>query len=156
MDEYAVVINAGSSSLKFCVFRRPDGQPWLIETRGQIEGIGTAPRFTAKDGEGKGVLDRQLDSSVNDGRKALGAVADWLGERYGGSPVRGVGHRIVHGGAKYTGPTIVTPEVLADLRALIPLAPLHQPYNLQAIVAVAERLPDVPQVACFDTSFHRG
>jgi acetate kinase len=156
MDEYAVVINAGSSSLKFCVFRRPDGQPWLIETRGQIEGIGTAPRFTAKDGEGKGVLDRQLDSSVNDGRKALGAVADWLGERYGGSPVRGVGHRIVHGGAKYTGPTIVTPEVLADLRALIPLAPLHQPYNLQAIDAVAERLPNVPQVACFDTSFHRG
>jgi acetate kinase len=70
--------------------------------------------------------------------------------------VRGVGHRIVHGGAKYTGPTIVTPEVLADLRALIPLAPLHQPYNLQAIDAVAERLPDVPQVACFDTSFHRG
>ena len=70
--------------------------------------------------------------------------------------MRGVGHRIVHGGAKYTGPTIVTPEVLADLRALIPLAPLHQPYNLQAIDAVAERLPDVPQVACFDTSFHRG
>jgi acetate kinase len=156
MDEYAVVINAGSSSLKFCVFRRPDGLPWLIETRGQIEGIGTAPRFTAKDGEGKGVLDRRLEPSVNDGRKALGAVADWLGERYGGSPVRGVGHRIVHGGAKYTGPTIVTPEVLTDLRALIPLAPLHQPYNLQAIDAVAERLPDVPQVACFDTSFHRG
>jgi acetate kinase len=156
MDEYAVVINAGSSSLKFCVFRRPDSQPWLIETRGQIEGIGTAPRFTAKDGDGKGILDRQLDTSVNDGRKALGAVADWLGERYGGSPVRGVGHRIVHGGAKYTGPTIVTPEVLADLRTLIPLAPLHQPYNLQAIDAVAERLPSVPQVACFDTSFHRG
>jgi acetate kinase len=156
MDEYAVVINAGSSSLKFCVFRRPDSQPWLIETRGQIEGIGTAPRFTAKDGGGKGVLDRQLDPSVNDGRKALGAVADWLNGLYGGAAVRGVGHRIVHGGAKYTGPTIVTPEVLEDLRALIPLAPLHQPYNLQAIEAVAERLPDVPQVACFDTSFHRG
>jgi acetate kinase len=156
MDEYAVVINAGSSSLKFCVFRCPDGKPWLIETRGQIEGIGTAPRFTAKDGEGKGVFDRQLEPSVNDGRKALGAVADWLGERYSGSQVRGVGHRIVHGGAKYTGPTVVTAEVLADLRALIPLAPLHQPYNLQAIDAVAERLPDVPQVACFDTSFHRG
>jgi acetate kinase len=156
MDEYAVVINAGSSSLKFCVFRRPDSQPWLIETRGQIEGIGTAPRFTAKDGGGKGVLDRQLDPSVNDGRKALGAVADWLNGLYGGAAVRGVGHRIVHGGAKYTGPTIVTPEVLDDLRTLIPLAPLHQPYNLQAIEAVAERLPDVPQVACFDTSFHRG
>ena len=70
--------------------------------------------------------------------------------------MRGVGHRVVHGGARYTGPTIVTPEVLADLRALIPLAPLHQPYNLAAIDAVAERLPGVPQVACFDTSFHRG
>src|SRR3954447_13921422 len=156
MHEYAVVISAGSSSLKFCVFRRPDSQPWLIETRGQIEGIGTAPRFTAKDGGGKSVLDRQLDPSVNDGRKALGAVADWLNGLYGGAAVRGVGHRIVHGGAKYTGPTIVTPEVLDDLRTLIPLAPLHQPYNLQAIEAVAERLPDVPQVACFDTSFHRG
>jgi acetate kinase len=156
VDEYAVVINAGSSSLKFCVYRRPEGNPWLIETRGQIEGIGTSPRFTAKDGEGKGMLDRQLDKSVNDGKKALGAVADWLQSLYGGSVVRGVGHRIVHGGAKYTGPTVVTPEVLADLRALIPLAPLHQPYNLQAIDAVTERLPEVPQVACFDTSFHRG
>ena len=156
MDEYAVVINAGSSSLKFCVFRRPAGQTWQIETRGQIEGIGTAPHFTAKDDAGQALIDSQLDRSVNDGRKALGAVADWLQDRYGGARVRGVGHRIVHGGAKYTGPTVVTPEVLADLRTLIPLAPLHQPYNLQAIDAVTERLPDVPQVACFDTSFHRG
>jgi acetate kinase len=70
--------------------------------------------------------------------------------------VCGVGHRVVHGGARYTRPTIVTPEVLEDLRGLIPLAPLHQPYNLAAIEAVWERLPGVPQVACFDTSFHRG
>jgi len=70
--------------------------------------------------------------------------------------VLSVGHRVVHGGAKYAGPCIVTPEVLADLRALIPLAPLHQPYNVGAIEAVSERLPGVPQVACFDTSFHRG
>ena len=68
----------------------------------------------------------------------------------------GVGHRVVHGGAQYAGPTIITPEVLENLRALIPLAPLHQPYNLAAIDAVTERLPGVPQVACFDTSFHRG
>jgi acetate kinase len=156
MDDYAVVINAGSSSLKFCVFRRHEKDPWVVETRGQIEGIGTAPRFTAKDGAGKAVLDRELDRSVNDGRTALGSVADWLQDRYGGSPVRGVGHRIVHGGARYTGPIVVTPQVLEDLRALIPLAPLHQPYNLTAIEAVSERLPDVPQVACFDTSFHRG
>jgi acetate kinase len=93
---------------------------------------------------------------VKDGRAALGYVADWLHERYGGARVRGIGHRVVHGGARYTGPTIVTAEVLDDLRTLIPLAPLHQPYNLGAIEAVSERLPAVPQVACFDTSFHRG
>jgi acetate kinase len=70
--------------------------------------------------------------------------------------VLGVGHRVVHGGARFSGPTLVTPDVLAELRTLIPLAPLHQPYNLSAIETVAERMPDVPQVACFDTSFHRG
>ena len=68
----------------------------------------------------------------------------------------GVGHRVVHGGPQFAGPTIVTPQILAELRELIPLAPLHQPYNLAAIEAVSERLPGVPQVACFDTSFHRG
>src|SRR6187397_2279920 len=75
---------------------------------------------------------------------------------YGGSRVLGVGHRVVHGGAKYAAPCIVTPGVLDDLRALVPLAPLHQPYNIGVIEAVASQLPGVPQVACFDTSFHRG
>src|SRR4029453_14847633 len=74
----------------------------------------------------------------------------------GGSKVLGVGHRVVHGGVRFTGPTIVTPKVLSLLRKLVPLAPLHQPYNLAAIEAASERLPGVPQVACFDTSFHRG
>jgi acetate kinase len=156
MDEYAVIINAGSSSLKCSVFRRPEMDAWRLEVRGQIEGIGTSPQFSAKDGAGQSVADQQVDGSVKDSRAALTYVADWLGERYGGARVRGVGHRVVHGGARYTGPTIVTPEVLDDLRTLIPLAPLHQPYNLAAIDAVWERLPGVPQVACFDTSFHRG
>ncbi|HEU4695321.1 MAG TPA: acetate/propionate family kinase [Vicinamibacterales bacterium] len=156
MDEYAVIINAGSSSLKFSVFRRPESNAWRLEVRGQIEGIGTRPQFSAKNEAGQSVADEQLDAAVNDGRAALAYVADWMRERYGGARVRGIGHRVVHGGARYTGPTIVTPEVLDDLRTLIPLAPLHQPYNLAAIEAVWERLPDVPQVACFDTSFHRG
>ncbi len=156
MDEYAVIINAGSSSLKFSVFRRPESNAWRLEVRGQIEGIGTRPQFSAKNEAGQSVADEQLDAAVNDGRTALAYVADWMRERYGGARVRGIGHRVVHGGARYTGPTIVTPEVLDDLRTLIPLAPLHQPYNLAAIEAVWERLPDVPQVACFDTSFHRG
>jgi acetate kinase len=156
MDEYTVVVNAGSSSLKFSVFRRPAAEAWRLEARGQIEGIGTDPRFSAKSGADESVADRQPASSVKDGRTAIGFVADWLRGRYGGAHVRGVGHRIVHGGARYTGPTVVTPAILEELRALIPLAPLHQPYNLAAIDAVWERLPDVPQVACFDTSFHRG
>src|SRR6185503_19739368 len=79
-----------------------------------------------------------------------------LRARFQGSRVLGVGHRVVHGGARYAAPALVTPEVLAELRTLIPLAPLHQPYNLATIDAVSDRLPGVPQVACFDTSFHRG
>ena len=83
-------------------------------------------------------------------------LAEWLRKRYAGSRVLGVGHRVVHGGAKYAGPCIVTPEILEDLQTLVPLAPLHQPHNLAAIEAVRDQLPGVPQVACFDTSFHRG
>jgi acetate kinase len=156
MDDYAIVLNAGSSSLKFSVYRREDAAAWKGEVRGQIDGIGTSPRFSATHGTGARVADEQLDSGI-DGRGAFDALASWLRSRYGGSArVLGVGHRVVHGGAKYAGPTIVTPEVLADLRALVPLAPLHQPYNLDAIDAVSDRLAGVPQVACFDTSFHRG
>ena len=156
MSEYTVVVNAGSSSLKFSVFGRPDAAPWQLEARGQIAGIGSSPRFSAKDGTGQSLADRSLDGSIRDGRTAISFVADWLRQHFGRATVRGVGHRIVHGGARYTGPTIITPEILEDLRALIPLAPLHQPYNLAAVEAVWERIPGVPQVACFDTSFHRG
>jgi len=156
MDDYALVINAGSSSLKFCVYQRPAGNAWRLEARGQIDGIGTSPRLSARNEAGGSLTDEKLDASVRDGRAALEVLAGWLRAHYGGSRVLGVGHRVVHGGAKYTGPSIVTSRVLADLRELVPLAPLHQPYNIAAIEAVSEKLPAVPQVACFDTSFHRG
>jgi acetate kinase len=157
MDDYAVVLNAGSSSLKFCVFCRPEAGAWRLEAKGQIEGIGTSPRFAAKDGTGARVAAHELDKSVvHDGRTALDALAAWFRTRYEGARVLAVGHRVVHGGATFAGPTIVTSSVLETLRKLVPLAPLHQPHNLAAIDAVSERLPDVPQVACFDTSFHRG
>jgi acetate kinase len=103
----------------------------------------------------KVVLNEMLDSSIGDVPAALARLAAWLRGRYAGARVVGVGHRVVHGGAAYQAPVVVTQEVIDDLRTLIPLAPLHQPYNLAAIEAVAERLPAVPQVACFDTSFHR-
>jgi acetate kinase len=157
MDDYAIVLNAGSSSLKFCIYRRPEVEAWRLEARGQIEGIGTSPRFSAKDDAGRRLAEQELDKTVvQDGRSALDALASWLRSTYGGARVLGVGHRVVHGGAVFAGPTIITPQVLEELRKLVPLAPLHQPHNLAAIEAVAERLPGVPQVACFDTSFHRG
>jgi acetate kinase len=156
MDEFALVLNAGSSSLKFCVYRRPAAASWSLEARGQIEGIGTSPRMTVRDGAGEALVDQRLDATVSDGRRALDTLAEWLRSRYGGARVLGVGHRVVHGGARFTGPVIVTPQILEELRTLVPLAPLHQPHNLAAIEAVLERLPGIPQVACFDTSFHRG
>jgi len=157
MDEYAVVLNAGSSSLKFGVYRRAQNEVWALAASGQVDGIGVAPKFKAKSGAGDRLADDALDkSAVADSRGALNVLADWLRSKWGGARVVGVGHRVVHGGAEFSGPTVVTPDIVEKLRKLIPLAPLHQPHNLAAIEAVFERLPDVPQVACFDTSFHRG
>jgi acetate kinase len=156
LADFALVLNAGSSSLKFCVFRRPKGMQWELDAKGQIEGIGTAPKLSAKDGDGARIADESLSAEVSDGRKAVDALAAWLQSKYRGGKVLAVGHRVVHGGARFAGPTIVDRQVLSQLRELIPLAPLHQPYNLAAIEEVFERLPGVPQVACFDTSFHCG
>jgi acetate kinase len=156
MDDYVLILNAGSSSLKFGVYHRSEAEDWHSESRGQIEGIGTGPRLSAWDGAGGMLADHPLGQSVRDVRAALNTLESWLRSRYGGARVLGVGHRVVHGGARFTGPTAITPQVLGELRALVPLAPLHQPYNLAAIEVVSERLPGVPQVACFDTSFHRG
>jgi acetate kinase len=155
MNDYALVLNAGSSSLKFCVFCRSRGEAWQLEERGQIDGIGTVARLSTKDGHGEALAQNDLSSTVSDGRTAIDALAAWLRSRYGNARVLGVGHRVVHGGAKYDRPVLITRNVLVELYQLIPLAPLHQPYNLAAIERISERMPDVPQVACFDTSFHR-
>src|SRR6478736_6709873 len=126
VEDFVVVLNAGSSSLKFCTYSRPQGGgSWQLADRGQIEGIGTAPHFSAKDGEGAKTVDESLGASVRDAAGALDALATWLRNRHQQAAIVGVGHRVVHGGANFAGP-------------------------------VSARLPDVPQVACFDTSFHRG
>lgn len=156
MDDYALVLNAGSSSLKFCVFQRADEKEWEVAARGQIEGIGTSPRLSAKDPHGALLVESSLDTAVKDGHAAMDALATWLRSKWGGARILGVGHRVVHGGVRYGQPVVLTRKILADLSELIPLAPLHQPYNLAAIEAVFDRLPDVPQVACFDTGFHSG
>ncbi len=151
-----LVLNAGSSSLKFALYRAggdPDGR---LEARGQVEGIGTAPRFEVRDASGDAIDEPRLEPAlVRDGHAALDAVTAWLGERWRHDRLLAIGHRVVHGGPLFPGPTRVTPDVLAALEDYVPLAPLHQPHNLAAIAAAFERLPDVPQVACFDTSFHR-
>jgi acetate kinase len=156
MDDYALVLNAGSSSLKFCVFRRPDEKDWQIAARGQIEGIGTSPRLRVKDTQDVVLANNSLDVAVTDGHTAIDALASWLRSQWRGARVLGVGHRVVHGGLRCVQPVLVTPQILSYLYELVPLAPLHQPYNLAAIDGVFERLPDVPQVACFDTGFHSG
>jgi acetate kinase len=155
VEDFVVVLNAGSSSLKFCAYARGEDQEWRLAVRGQIEGIGTKPRFSVKDGAGTTVVDEAREA-VRDAAGALDAIAGWLRSTYQNGRIVGVGHRVVHGGPEFTGPVIVTADVMTRLRALVPLAPLHQPHNLAAIDAVSARLPNVPQVACFDTSFHRG
>lgn len=155
MENYVLVLNAGSSSLKFSAYQRLEPDKWRIGFRGQISGIGSSPQFVAKNAEGDLVAECSLGSGVDDARAAIQLLAFWLRENYGGTRLIGVGHRVVHGGGYYAKPVLVTERVLADLNDLVPLAPLHQPHNLAAIEAVRERLPDVPQVACFDTSFHQ-
>ena len=155
MDDYALVSNAGSSSLKFCVYRRPEVENWRLESRGQIEGIGTSPRLSVKDAEGTRLADQCWMR-----RFATGARR-WMHWQAGCGPSMAAHGSWVSGTASFmvdqaARPTVVNRQVLAELQQLIPLAPLHQPHNLAAIEAVFERLPDVPQVACFDTAFHRG
>jgi acetate kinase len=156
MDDYALVLNAGSSSVKFCVFKRAGAKGWEVAARGQVEGIGTSPRLSAKDPHGASLANEALDTGVKDGHAAIDALAAWLTSKWGGARILGVGHRVVHGGKQYSQPAVLTRKILADLEELIPLAPLHQPYNLAAIEAVFDRSPEVPQVACFDTGFHSG
>ena len=155
-DVQVLVLNAGSSSLKFSVFRLAGSAEWHVEARGMIEGIGTAPAFKAKDAGGQTLPAPPIGADVASAGEAFDYLAAWLRARFAGTGLAGVGHRVVHGGPDFAAPVAVTPDVLAKLRALESLAPLHQPYNLNAIEAVAKRLPGVPQVACFDTGFHAG
>jgi acetate kinase len=150
-----VVLNAGSSSLKFSVFL--DGDPPRPLFRGQLEGILTRPRFAARDAAGHVLGQREWPTGTNLGHPgAIEFLFTWgRGGALGEHQVAAVGHRVVHGGLKFLRPALVTAEVLADLEAFVLLAPLHQPHNLAAIQAVMNHAPHLPQVACFDTSFHR-
>jgi acetate kinase len=154
MSDAILVLNAGSSSLKFSVF--PGDEPTRSLLHGQLEGLTTRPRFTARAG-GKVIGEQEWPSGTHLGHQgAIEFLFQWgRGGALGGYRIAAVGHRVVHGGLKFLAPARITPEVLAELETFIPLAPLHQPHNLAAIKAVEQYAPQLPQVACFDTSFHR-
>ena len=154
-EQAIVVINAGSSSVKFSVFFRNTGTLDL-RIRGQIEALFSAPRFVARDASGATVSEKSWPDGTKLGHVgALDHLFEFLRGRANGVKLIGVGHRVVHGGMEYTQPVRADAAVLAALDRFVPLAPLHQPHNLAAIRAVLQRSPDVPQVACFDTAFHR-
>jgi acetate kinase len=151
------VVNAGSSSIKFGLYDAADpGHPMLY--RGRIEGLGVAPRLHAASADGTTVAERSWAPEALDARAATEEVlhtAAHLVHESAGAAVTGIGHRVVHGGTAFAAPVRVDAEVLAELAKLIPLAPLHQPHNLAAIEAITQAAPQIPQVACFDTGFHR-
>jgi acetate kinase len=151
--EAIVVLNAGSSSIKFCTFRRnADGLE--RELRGQVAGLGTTPRLAARRGAAL-VVERDLSAGPMSHGDALGLLLEFLRAELHGETIAGVGHRVVHGGLEFMAPTPVDDAILARLERYVPLAPLHQPHNLAAIRLMLERLPGVPEIACFDTAFHR-
>ncbi|RRS05411.1 acetate/propionate family kinase [Aquabacterium soli] len=152
-----LVLNAGSSSIKFSVFEvEPGGAP-QERFGGQVEGIGGAARFTVKSSDGEPVGEHAWPEGVTvDHEQALHQIDDWLNAHLQGRAFLACSHRVVHGGLKHAAPVLIDDAVLTELEALCPLAPLHQPHNLAPIRAMRARLPNLPQIACFDTAFHRG
>ena len=150
-----LVTNAGSSSVKFEVFGIDQAGGLSSQLEGKIEGVGTKPHLTAKSAEGKVLVERTYtNETVPHVSAALHAAGDWLRDERHIHPIA-VGHRVVHGGPEFDQPVIVTEEVLQRLERYIPLAPLHQPHNLAPIRSIMANRPGLPQVACFDTAFHR-
>ncbi|MDX0407555.1 acetate/propionate family kinase [Sinorhizobium medicae] len=153
--EAVLVVNAGSSSLKFQIFGIAGGG-LQRQVRGKIDGIGTHPHLKASNADGTDLVDRALDSStVRDLPTAIAEARNWLAG-VDGIELRAIGHRVVHGGPDYVRPVLIDAAVLERLASYQHLAPLHQPNNLAPIRLAMDINPDVPQVACFDTAFHRG
>jgi acetate kinase len=159
MADLILVLNAGSSSLKFRGYDVGDydagGSAPQLLLRGQIEGLYTEPHFTRLERGGRPPRRKPLAGRHPLGHDgAIAYIGDFLRSHGEGHRLVAAGHRVVHGGARFTQPTLVTPEVIEELATLVPLAPLHQPHNLAPIRALAQRRPELPQVACFDTAFH--
>jgi acetate kinase len=154
LPQHLLILNAGSSSVKFSVFATGDGL--TLRWRGQIEGFGGSPSFEVTE-DGKRILSRgfEVPAGTTAHQAAFAALFDWLFTVIDHGSLIAAGHRVVHGGGVFTEPVVIDAETLADIDALSALAPLHQPHNLAGIEAVVRLAPGLPQVACFDTAFHR-
>src|SRR5215831_9938949 len=151
-----LVVNAGSSSVKFQVFGIGETSEPKRLIKGQFDGVGSRPRLRAEGAEKKNLIDQTYtNEQVPDVITALHTTGAWLRETQKLNVV-GVGHRVVHGGPSYDRPIVIDKDVLSTLEKYTSLAPLHQPNNLAPIRAILARSPEIPQVACFDTAFHRG
>lgn len=156
LNDTILVINAGSSSIKFYLYDVDADRQLAPRLGGQLSGIGTLqPELCVRDAEGHTLLERNISPNhAADVPNAQEVVGTWLSGHLGGAPIA-VGHRVVHGGAEFSEAVVINDEILAKLDAFTPLAPLHQPNNLAPIRIIRERRPSIPQVACFDTAFHR-
>lgn len=155
MTDVIWVLNTGSSSIKSCLYgAKQEGKRERPLYHLAVDGIGRQLVLQIKDLTGQLIVDRPLPGGGTHDH-ALDAILDWIFAHAQGFRIVSAGHRVVHGGTIFAEPVFLTPSVTADLQALVPLAPQHQPYNLAAATALEKRLPDLPQVACFDTAFHR-
>jgi acetate kinase len=150
-----LVVNAGSSSVKFQIFAVGSAGSLKRQLKGQVDGIGSRPRLRATGADGAVVIDRVYQTDlISDVPTAMAMAGAWLRDELRIDPIA-IGHRVVHGGPDYDRPVLVDRDVLMRLERYISLAPLHQPHNLAPIRSILARFPDLPQVACFDTAFHR-
>ena len=155
MPDAILTLNAGSSSLKFSLYRR--AKPDLtLNLKGLIEGIGQDPHLVIRDANRVVLTERFWRAGAGSHEDFLGGLLGWIDSHLGGARLVMVGHRVVHGGAALSSPILIDADAINMLEQLCPLAPLHQPHHLSAIRAVAALRPDLPQVACFDTAFHHG
>jgi acetate kinase len=156
MNKYLLVINTGSSSIKFAIYQADVASQLIVDATGQIERIGTQGNFGVNRANGEAMVDRMLPvGEVHNHTEAMAVLHSWLLAYLADATLLAVGHRVVHGGQHYTAPVLIDTKVLTDLETLVPLAPLHQPHSLNAIRAFQAIMPTLPQVACFDTAFHR-
>jgi acetate kinase len=156
MADAILALNAGSSSIKFALYEILSADSLAPVSRGELEGIGTEPHFVARDGHGAVIGERRWPPGAAATHEALlGGMLDWIEQHLGADKLVAVGHRVVHGGREFFAPTRLNGDVIKALEKLTPLAPLHQPHSLSPVRAIMALRPGLPQIACFDTAFHR-